>query len=128
MRDRLASGFLLTLMAIGSLVLWIGVPAACLWVASRITDDQTAHLQITVVLTIVGMVLFARFLFWVNKLYLRVLARTAEREPGDEAEQDAPRYARGPLEPILVGSLVVALIALTVWFFAFAENPAHQIF
>jgi hypothetical protein len=128
MRDRLASGFLLTLMAIGSLVLWIGVPAACLWIASRITDDQTTHLQITVVLTIVGMVLFARFLFWVNKLYLRIPAQTPEPEPGDEAEEDAPRYARGPLEPILVASLVVALIALTVWFFAFAENPAHQIF
>jgi hypothetical protein len=128
MRDRLASGFLLALMAIGSLVLWIGVPAACLWVASRITDDQTTHLQITVVLTILGMVLFARFLFWVNKLYLRILAQTAEPEPSDEGEEDAPRYARGPLEPILVTSLIVALIALTVWFFAFAENPSHQIF
>ena len=128
MRDRLASGFLLTLMAIGSLVLWIGVPAACLWVSSRITDDQTTHLQITVVLTIVGMVLFARFLFWANKLYLQILARPAEPEPREEGEEDAPRYARGPLEPILVASLVVALMALTVWFFAFAENPAHQIF
>ena len=34
----------------------------------------------------------------------------------------APRL-RGPLEPLLVGSLVVALIALFAWFFLLAENP-----
>jgi hypothetical protein len=79
-------------------------------------------------LTILGMVLFARLLFWINKLYLRVLAQETGLEPEDDAEEDRPRYARGPLEPILVASLVVALIALTVWFFAFAENPSHQIF
>jgi hypothetical protein len=127
-RDRAAAMFLLALMVIGSPVLWIGVPVACSWVAAQLTADATTHLQIVVPLTILGMVLFARLLFWINKLYLRVLAQETGLEPEDDAEEDRPRYARGPLEPILVASLVVALIALTVWFFAFAENPSHQIF
>jgi hypothetical protein len=112
-------------MAIGSPILWVGVPAASSWAAAQLTADQTAHLQITVPLAIAGMVLFARLLFWVNKLYLRILARGIELEPEDEEGQ--PRFMRGPLEPILVFSLVIALIALAVWFFVFAENPSQQI-
>jgi NADH:ubiquinone oxidoreductase subunit 5 (subunit L)/multisubunit Na+/H+ antiporter MnhA subunit len=125
-RDRLAAGFLIGVMAIGSPILWVGVPTASSWAAAQLTADQTTHLQITVPLVIAGMVLFARFLFWVNKLYLRIVARGIELEPEDE--EGHPRFMRGPLEPILVFSLVIALIALTVWFFAFAENPSHQVF
>jgi hypothetical protein len=125
LRDRVAAGFLIAVMAIGSPILWVGVPAASSWAAAQLTADQTTHLQITVPLAIAGMVLFARLLFWVNKLYLRIVARGIELEPEDE--EGHPRFMRGPLEPILVFSLVLALIALTVWFFAFAENPSQQV-
>jgi hypothetical protein len=125
-RDQAAAGFLIAVMVIGSPVLWVGVPAASSWAAAQLTSDQTTHLQITVPLAIAGMVLFARFLFWVDKLYLRILARGTGLEPEDEAGQ--PRFMRGPLEPILVFSLVIAVIALIVWFFAFAENPPQQVF
>lgn len=125
-RDRGAAGFLLALMLIGSATLWIGVPVASSWVAAQLTSDATTHLQIVVPLTILGMVLFARLLFWINRLYLRVLAYDAGLEPEDE--QDRERYARGPLEPILVAFLLVALIALTVWFFVFAEDPSRLVF
>jgi hypothetical protein len=74
------------------------------------------------------MVLFARLLVWVNKLYLRILAQAGEPDWEDDPEEARPRYARGPLEPILVASLVIALIALSVWFFTSAENPSQQIF
>lgn len=127
-RERAAGGFLIALMVIGSPVLWIGVPIASSWAAAQLTADATTHLQIVVPLTIAGMVLFARLLFWVNKLYLRILAQTAEPDWEDDPEEARPRYARGPLEPILVASLVIALIALSVWFFIFAENPSQQIF
>jgi hypothetical protein len=124
-RDRAAGGFLIAVMAIGSPILWVGVPIAASWAAAQLTADQTTHLRITVPLAIAGMVLFARFLFWVNKLYLRIVARGIELEPEDE--EGTPRFMRGPLEPILVFSLVIALIALAVWFFAFAENPSQQV-
>jgi hypothetical protein len=127
-RERAAGGFLIALMVIGSPVLWIGVPIASSWAAAQLTADATTHLQIVVPLTIAGMVLFARLLFWVNKLYLRILAQAGEPDWEDDPEEARPRYARGPLEPILVASLVIALIALSVWFFTSAENPSQQIF
>ena len=34
---------------------------------------------------------------------------------------------RGPLEPMLVVSFLNAAVALTIWFFVFAENPPRQV-
>jgi hypothetical protein len=112
-------------MIVGSLVLWIGVPVGSSWVAARLTSDATAHLQITIPLTIAGMVLFGRLLFWVNKLYLRI----SDWDPiVDHEDPEAPRrVARGPLEPIIVVSLVIAVGALTFWFFVLAENPSRLV-
>lgn len=120
-RDGPAAAFLLVLMAAGSLALWIGVPAGCLWVASKLADSLAGHFVIALPMTLVGMVLWGAGLFWLNGLYLRVAGFW--EEDGDEP----PRRLRGPLEPLLVGSLAIALVALFVWFFAFAENPARQV-
>jgi hypothetical protein len=43
--------------------------------------------------------------------------------PSGDEDADAPRYVRGPLESLLVGSLLIAIVAFLVWFFVFADNP-----
>lgn len=121
--DGLAAGFLLVLMALGSLVLWIGVPAGCLWLAARLADSLATHFVIALPLTIAAMSAWAAGLFWINGLYMRIAGAFTEPEDPDEP----PRRLRGPLEPILVVSLVIALVALFVWFFGFAENPSSQV-
>jgi hypothetical protein len=120
--DRLAAGFLLVLMTLGSFALWIAVPAATLWASSKLVDSLAAHFVVALPLTATGMILWGTGLFWLNALYLRVTGFFDEPEDPDEP----PRRLRGPLEPILVGSLVIALIALCVWFFGFAKNPSSQ--
>ena len=65
------------------------------------------------------MALFAPALFWVNGLYMRV---TGVLKP--EGDEESQRWhVRGPLELFLYMGMVVALVALFVWFFFFAENP-----
>jgi hypothetical protein len=64
----------------------------------------------------------APILIWLNGLYLRVtgvLARAQE----DEDESGWRRSLHGPLEPMMLASLLVAFTALSIWFFFFAENP-----
>ena len=119
-RDRLAAAFLLVLMAIGSFALWVGIPAAALYAASRLSDSIGSHLALGLPLSLASMVAFGAFLIWLNRLYLRITIPWAVAEA--EADED-PRRLRGPLEPLLVGSLLVALIGFVVWFFVFAENP-----
>ena len=130
MPERLAVAFLLLLMAAGCFLLWIGVPVGSLWVASKATEDSVEHYLIALPLTLVGMVLFARALFWINRLYIRVMAarhRGAVEEDEWDDELDGPRWARGPLEPLLIGSLAIAFVAFCVWFFLLAENSSPQV-
>jgi hypothetical protein len=121
--DRLAAGFLLALMIAGSFALWIAVPAAALWASAKIVDSLAGHFLVALPVTLAAMIAWGTGLFWLNTLYLRITGFFDEPEDPDEP----PRRIRGPLEPILVSSLVIALIALFVWFFVFAENPSMYV-
>lgn len=118
--DRLASLFLLLLLAVGSLFLWIGIPLGLMWFFSQVTDSWQRHLVLSLVLVPLAMALFATALFWLNGLYLRV---TGVIGLDDDEDEDTERRVRGPLELFLVMGLIAALIALTTWFFFFASNP-----
>ena len=122
-RDRVASAFLLCVMTVGSLVLWIGVPLASLYVSSKLVDSLAGHFVVALPMTLAAMVAWGSGLFWLNGLYLRINGFFDEPEDPDEP----PRRVRGPLEPILISSMFFALVALFVWFFVFAENPSSQV-
>jgi len=114
-RDRAAAAFLLVLMALGSFALWVAVPAGCLWVVGHVTES-TATAFIAVLLLIPGALgAVAVALSWLNRLYMRV---TATGRP-------APVRARGPLEMLLVWSLIAAIVAISIWFFFFAHTTLH---
>jgi hypothetical protein len=121
--DRLAAAFLLVLLAAGSLVLWIGIPYGLLWFFSRVTESWNGHFLMSLVLIPIAMAAFAPALFWLNGLYLRV---TGVLRPDDE-EEDPGRRLRGPLEIFLYLGMIIAVVALCVWFFAYAENPPEVI-
>jgi hypothetical protein len=121
--DRVVAAFLWILMAIGSFAMWVGVPAGWLWVAGKITSDQAQHITLSLIGVPLAIILWARVLFWLNRLHLRVTMPQLIREMEEADPEDEPRVIRGPLEPLLVGSLAAAIVALFVWFFFFAERP-----
>jgi hypothetical protein len=127
--DWLASAFLVALMAVGSFALWLGVPVACLALTSKMATSSADQFLLDLPLTVVAMMAWGGFLVWLNHLYLRVTGviaryRAEEEEFGPGA---GPRFIRGPLEPLLVGSLVIALIALVVWFLVGAQSSTPSI-
>jgi hypothetical protein len=120
--DRVAAAFVLMLLAAGSLFLWIGIPYGLLWFFARVTDSWNGHFLMSVVLIPIAMALFAPALFWLNGLYLRVtgvLGRDEDEDPG--------RRVRGPLEIFLYAGMIMAVVALCVWFFGYAHNPPEII-
>jgi hypothetical protein len=125
-RERLAGAFVLAVLGVACLVFWIGLPVGILWALGELTDSGPTHFVAALLGIPVAMAIFSPVLFWLNGLYLRVtgvLARLAE----DEEETGWRRRVRGPLEPMLIVSFMVALVALFVWFFIFAENPPRQV-
>jgi hypothetical protein len=119
--DRVAAAFVLMLLAAGSLFLWVGIPYGLLWFFARVTDSWNGHFLMSVVLIPIAMALFAPALFWLNGLYLRVTG--VLRADGD----DPGRRVRGPLEIFLYAGMIMAVVALCVWFFGYAHNPPETI-
>ena len=123
---RLAGAFVLVVLAVACLAFWVGIPIGALWALSKATDSFAGHFVLGLLLVPMAMALFSPALFWLNNLYLRVTG-VFQRLEEDEREAGWQRRLRGPLEPMLFVSLVVALVALTIWFFIFAENPPQQV-
>ena len=123
---RRAAGFLvLGILLVACLVVWIGIPVAVLWGLGKATDSETTHFVVGLLGAPLLMVAFSPVLFWLNNLYLRVTG-VFDRLDEDEDEAGWRRRVRGPLEPILMVALAISIVALFIWFFAFAQNPPRQ--
>jgi hypothetical protein len=121
--DRVAATFVLLLLGVGSLVLWIGIPAGGMWLFGQLTDSRNGHFLLSLVFIPVLMAFFAPVLFWLNGLYLRVTGALAAEA---EHEEDGWRGG-GPLEVFLYAGMLAAIVALFVWFFFFAQNPPEVV-
>jgi hypothetical protein len=119
--DRAVAGFLLVLLGVGSLFLWVGIPFGLLWSFGHMTDSWNGHFLMSVLLIPIAMALFAPALFWLNGLYLRVT-----RVLSDD-DEDSECRLRGPLEIFLYAGMLMAVVALCVWFFGYAHNPPEVI-
>jgi hypothetical protein len=115
--DRLVAAFLLVLMGVGTFALWTVVPGATLKFGVGTLESPALQLIAALTLVPAAMTVFALFLLWLNGLYLRVTGHWTYDE-----KEDRPRRLRGPLEPLMLWSLGLALVTLVVWFFFFAEG------
>jgi hypothetical protein len=110
--DRLVAAFLLAMMALGSLALWVAIPAGVMLALTPLSESHGYHLLVALVGVPTAMIIAGLILLWLNGLYLRVTGQWRYDE-----EEDRPKRLRGPLEPLLAWSLLIALIALVFWFF-----------
>lgn len=125
-RERIAGWFVLLALTVACTVFWIGVPAGFLWALGELTDSGTTHFVVALLGIPLAMALYSPLLLWLNGLYLRVTG-VLRRLDEDEDEAEWRRRVRGPLEPILLGSLAIELTALCIWFFFIAEQPPRII-
>jgi hypothetical protein len=108
-----SASLLVVIMFVGSLVLWVGVPVAWLWIGSRIVPSgglttAVGAMMIGMLLTIA---LLVTFLAWVNRKHVEL--QEARGSFGGTATA---------LELVMVASAVVAIVAFFVWFFGFSGS------
>jgi hypothetical protein len=121
---------LLVAMALGSVALWTIVPAAVLWILSRLSGSS-GQLTFGILLALgvaipAAIALGAAGLTRVERVYMRMTG-AAPRSPVVSGWRRSLRDsdALGPatvLEKQMVASVLLAVLALGTWFFAFAGS------
>jgi hypothetical protein len=121
---------LVVLMAIGSVAMWIAAPIFWLWLVAQFSESSSpsgsAYLLVLVG-TIATVVVLGKTLGFLNRVHGTLTGRMAPRRDqtvwmrsmrGDrEVRRD-----HGVLGTVMAISVSIALVAMGVWFFFFAEG------
>jgi hypothetical protein len=126
---RVAELLLILLMLVGSVFLWLGIPVGWLWIASKLSTKYPNIYLLCLVFCPLTMILFGWVLVRLNVLYLGLFPEPEERpRRGREAwmrsvgADVSVRRPRPVLETCMSISVVLALVALVVWFVFFAGS------
>jgi hypothetical protein len=121
---------LVALMAVGSVVMWLGVPLGLIYAASKIASSSEPSLGPYLLVLIglpIGMALVGKGLGMLDRAHQRLTG------VGDEGPRRAPwnRSLRGErvstrrggiLDRVMLISVGAALVAMAIWFFGFAGS------
>jgi len=126
---RVVEAFLVAVMGVGSLFLWMGIPAGWLLIASKLSSKYPNIYMLALVACPITMVAFGWLLVRVNAMYVGLFPEPEERRPrGREAwlhsvgADASTRRPRPVLETFMSISVALALVALLVWFLFFAGS------
>jgi hypothetical protein len=125
-----AAGLLIVLMAIGSVVLWLGIPVGWLYLASQLvnTSQPTLGPYVLVIFGIpITMFVFGKLLFTLDRVFERVTGResvTDFRPPWLRSMRGERTVNRSltVLEGVMIISVSLAVVAFGVWFIFFAGS------
>ena len=124
------AALLVLVMALGSVLMWIGVPVFWLWLASRLANSSqpSAGLYLLVLFGIVAsMAIVGKALGTINRLHMELTGNLPQKREQTiwlrsmRAERQVNRE-HGVLGLVMVWSVSVALLLFGVWFFLFAEG------
>jgi hypothetical protein len=125
-----AAALLILAMAVGSVILWLGIPIGWLYLASQLVDSSQPTLG-PYILVIFGipltMVAFGKALFTLDRVFERVTGRVSKTEfraPWLKSMRAERQTSRGltVLEGVMIFSVSLALLLFGAWFFLFAGS------
>jgi hypothetical protein len=122
--------FLIALMAVGSVVMWIGVPVGLIYLASQLADSPKPSMGPYVLVLVglpAGMAIVGKALGALDRLHGR-LTGLDDGRPQQAAwlksmrgERERKRR-RSVLDSVMMISVALALVAGAIWFFGFAGS------
>lgn len=118
------------LMLLAALSLWTVIPLVWLWIGSQVADSQFPSVGPYAVVffgALVSILVVAWILGRLNEAYLKLTgSRTVEpiRLAWMRSMRDSSRARQATLlEAVIVGSVLLACVALGLWFFTLAGSP-----
>jgi hypothetical protein len=131
-----AAGFVVAVMILGAFSMWTVIPLAWIWIGSKLSHTQ-APSGGPYMIVFFGIVCSIIAMSWVlsrlNRLYVRITGSTklphrtlpAWRKSLSD-ERDSP-IGMTVLEVVILASVLLAGVALAIWFFVAAGSPLpHQ--
>jgi hypothetical protein len=121
---------LVLLMALGSVLMWIGVPLGLIYLAAHISGSSSPSVGPYLLVLIglpVGMAIVGKCLGVLDRAHARLTGRLdTTRRPAPwmrsmRAERTSTRNT-GVLDRVMLVSVACALVAFGIWFFAFAGS------
>jgi hypothetical protein len=127
----LAASVVFVAMLLAALSLWTAIPLSWIYIASKVSRTQfpSGGPYFVVAAGIVVSVLFVSWLIGrLNRLYIQITGtnRLAPMRPTWLKSMRDTSSAAGTttvVEAVLMGSVMLALLVLTVWFFLLAGSP-----
>ncbi|HEX2392935.1 MAG TPA: hypothetical protein VHI77_08455 [Solirubrobacterales bacterium] len=127
----LAAGTVFVAMLLAAFALWTAIPLSWVYIASKVSHTQfpSGGPYAVVAVGIVASVLFDAWLISrLNRLYVRITGtnRLAPMRPAwlRSMRDTAPmQNSVTVVEAVLMGSVMLAALALTLWFFILAGSP-----
>ncbi|MFL5897506.1 MAG: hypothetical protein ACJ76D_03455 [Solirubrobacterales bacterium] len=126
-----AAGFVFLAMLLAAFSLWTAIPLSWVYIASKLSETQfpSGGPYAIVAVGIVASILFVAWLIGrLNNLYIRITGtnRLAPIRPTwlKSMRDTGPATSSVTVvEAVLMGSVMLAMLALTVWFFLLAGSP-----
>ena len=127
---RALAAMLIVVMAIGSILLWLGIPVGWLYLVSRLVKSSQPSMGPYVLLVVgipASMVVVGKGLSELNRAYASLMGTASTARVRSSwmksmrGERDSGR-PRSVLDVVMVWSVALALLCFGVWFFAFAGS------
>jgi hypothetical protein len=127
-----AAGFVVTVMVLGAFSMWTVIPFGWLWIGSRLSHTQQPSggpYMIVFFGIVCSIIAMAMVLSRLNRLYVRITGRRKlpnrylpawKRSLSDERETP---HGMSVLEAVILASVLLAGLAMAVWFFIAAGSP-----
>lgn len=127
----LAASVIFVAMLLAALSIWTAIPLSWIYIASKLSHTQFPAGGPYMILTVgilASIVLVAWLISRLNRLYMQVTGtnRLAPMRPSWLKSMRDTSPVRGGttvVEAVLMGSVLLAALALTVWFFLLAGSP-----
>jgi hypothetical protein len=123
---------LVLLMAVGSILMWIGLPLGLIWIASAISESSQPsmgpYLLILVGLPI-GAIVIGKALGALDRMHGRVTGRDGGEQRRNtwmnsmNEGSGTNRRQRSVLDTVMIVSVLSALVLGAIWFLVFAGSP-----
>jgi hypothetical protein len=126
-----AAGFVFVAMLLAAFSLWTAIPLSWVYIASKLSETQFPSggpYAIVAIGVLASILVVAWLIGRLNNLYIRITG-TNRLEPIrptwlKSMRDTAPlRSSVTVVEAVLMASVMLAMLALTVWFFLWAGSP-----